>query len=132
MYNTAIVCTYHTSEVFLETDEITEEERNFVRDAIYRQELLDILDMEEYNESELMRSINELYRKIHTCNQIKECMLKLAKKYISDDPVFGLTLLFAFEFMHLSHICISEYLETGKINEKNITDLREAVFYEDF
>ena len=132
MYNTEIVCTYHTDEVFLETDKITEKERNFVRDAIYRQEMLDILVMEDYNEAELLRSINELYKKVHACNGLKRCMLKLAKNYISDDPVFGLTLLFAFDYMHLTHICICEYLETGEINEKNMADLNELVFYEDF
>ena len=47
MYNTKVVCTYNTSEVFLEEDNISEEEREFVRDVIYRQELLDILGIDK-------------------------------------------------------------------------------------
>ena len=35
MYNTKIVCTYNTPEVFLEEDNVSEEEKGFIRDAIY-------------------------------------------------------------------------------------------------
>jgi hypothetical protein len=50
MYNTKVVCTYNTPEVFLETDDITDDEKAFVRDIIYRQELLDILNIDYENE----------------------------------------------------------------------------------
>ena len=128
MYNTKVVCTYHTDEVFLETDQITDEERYFVRDAIYRQEVLDILGMEDYIESEMIRTIHGLYEKVAQCSEIKECALKLAAHFMNDDAEFGLMLLFAYDYMHLTHICISEYLETGKISEENVQKLRTAVF----
>ena len=128
MYNTKVVCTYHTDEVFLETDEITDEERYFVRDAIYRQEVLDILGMEDYIESEMIRTIRDLYEKVGHCNEIKECALKLAAHFMNDDAEFGLMILFAYDYMHLTHICISEYLHTGKISEENVKKLRTAVF----
>ena len=50
MYNTKIKCIYHTKEVFKETDTISDSEKEFIRDAIYRQELLDILGISEFNE----------------------------------------------------------------------------------
>ena len=40
MYNTSIICTYNTPEVFVETDEVSNDERQFIRDVIYRQEIL--------------------------------------------------------------------------------------------
>ena len=49
MYNTKVACSYNTVDVFLETDNITASEMEFVRDALYRQELLDILELEEYH-----------------------------------------------------------------------------------
>jgi hypothetical protein len=128
MYNTKVVCTYHTDEVFLETDQITDEERYFVRDAIYRQEVLDILGMEDYIETEMIRTIRGLYEKVAQCSEIKECALKLAAHFMNDDAEFGLMILFAYEYMHLTHICISEYLDTGKISEENAQKLRTAVF----
>jgi hypothetical protein len=129
MYNTKVICSYHSDDVFLETDQITDEEKYFVRDAIYRQEVLDILGMEDYNENEMVRTVHELNEKVQSCDELKECALKLTGNFMSEDTEFGLMLLFAFDYMHLTHICISEYLETGKISEQNIANLREAVFW---
>lgn len=132
MYNTKVVCTYHTNEVFLESDQITDEDRYFVRDAIYRQEVLDILGMEDYNEAEMLRTVHDLFQKVGECDELKECGLKLAGHFMSNDSEFGLMLLFAFDFMYLTHICISEYLDTGKMSEQNILNLREVVFRHTF
>ena len=132
MYNTKVVCTYHTNEVFLESDEITDEERYFVRDAIYRQEVLDILGMEDYNEAEMLRTVHDLFQKVGECDELKECGLKLAGQFMSNDSEFGLMLLFAYDFMYLTHICISEYLDTGKMSEQNILNLKEVVFRHTF
>jgi hypothetical protein len=132
MYNTKVVCTYHTNEVFLESDEITDEERYFVRDAIYRQEVLDILGMDDYNEAEMLRTVHDLFQKVGECDELKECGLKLAGQFMSNDSEFGLMLLFAYDFMYLTHICISEYLDTGKMSEQNILNLRAVVFRDTF
>ena len=49
MYNTKFVCTYNTPDVFSVDDNISDDEKKFVRDVIYRQELLNILGMEDFN-----------------------------------------------------------------------------------
>ena len=128
MYNTKVVCTYNTSEIFFASDKITDDEKDFIRDTIYRQELLDILEMEDYNEKEMDRVIHDLYEKVKDNKEIKECMLKLAGNFMSLDEEFGLMILFAYDYMYLTHNCISEFLETGKINEINMSKLRETVF----
>ena len=128
MYNTKVNCTYNTSDVFLETDEISEEEKEAIRDALYRQELLNILGMEEFNETEMNKAIHELYQQISYCQELTECMLKLTGRFMSTDQELGLMILFAYDYMYLSHPCISEYLETGKISEKNIRNLRAIIF----
>jgi hypothetical protein len=128
MYNTNVECSYHTSEIFLEDDNITEEEKGFIRDVIYRQELLDILEINEYNEIEFSRSIHDLYISIKDCKELKECMLKLSEKFFSNDEEIGLMVLFAFDYMYLTHICVSEFLENGKISENNISKLKTVLF----
>jgi len=128
MYNTKVECTYHTSEIFLDDDNISEEEKGFIRDVIYRQELLNILEINEYNEIEFSRSIHDLYISIKDCKELKECMLKLAEKFFSNDEEIGLMVLFAFDYMYLTHICISEFLENGKISENNIAKLKTVIF----
>ena len=128
MYNTKIVCTYNTSDVFIESDNITDEEKEFIRDTIYRQELLNILGMEDYNETEMDKAINELYEKVKENKELKECMVKLASHFMSIDETFGRMILFAYDYMYLTHICISEFIETGKITKKNMWKLKSAVF----
>jgi len=130
MYNTKIICTYHSSEVFLNSDELNETDKDFIRDSIYRQELLNILDMEEFNENEMDQALHELYSKVkaHNCDELKMCMRKLAADFTSIDEEFGLMLLFSFHYMYLTHICISEFLETGNISDINMRNLKKMVF----
>jgi hypothetical protein len=128
MYNTKVICTYNTTDVFLESDNITEKDKEFIRDAIYRQELLDILNITEYNETNMSDSMHQLYEQIKDCNELNECIIKLAGHFNSIDKEFGLMILYSFDYMYLTHICISEFLKTGKINGKNITKLKAIVF----
>jgi hypothetical protein len=128
MYNTKINCIYNNFDIFLEYHDISEEDKKNISNTIYREELLNILGIEEYNETELNKAIHELYNKIKQCNELKECMTKLAGQFMSEDGEFGLMLLFAYDYMNLSHICISEYLETGTISKKNIWNLKNIVF----
>jgi hypothetical protein len=127
MYNTKIVCTYNAPEVFDATDNISDTEKEFIRDALYRQELLDILGMNEFNESEMNRSIHELYEQIKNNEELTNFMTKLAGRFLSEDLELGLMILFAYDYMYLTHICISEYLERGEITEKNIIQLKSII-----
>ena len=128
MYNTKIVCTYNTPEVFLDEDNVSEEEKGFIRDAIYRQEFLDILGIEDFDDSEMESKIHELYKKVSDNTFLKECMNKLSGQFMSIDCEFGLMIMFSYDYMYLTHICISEFLETGAISEKNILNLRSIIF----
>ena len=127
MYNTQVVCTYNTPEVFLETDDITGDEKAFIRDTIYRQELLDIFCENDDNDDKLSIAINDLYKRVKYCEQLTKCMLKLAGKYMATNEEFGLMLLFSYDYMYLTHICICEFIETGTITDENISKLEKAI-----
>ena len=111
MYNTKVVCTYHTEEVFEPSDTISDNEKEFIRDTIYRQELLNILGMSEFNEAEMNKAIHELYERIKDSKQLKECMMTFAGRCLSEDLELGLMIMFAYDYMYLTHICICEYLD---------------------
>jgi hypothetical protein len=128
MYNTKFVCTYNTPDVFIETDNISQEEEDFVRDAIYRQELLNIFGMDTYNETEMDKAFLELYKKVEKYDVLEEYMLKLAGNFMTDSKELGLMLMYSYDYMHLTHICVSEFLDNGKINETNILKLKAAIF----
>jgi hypothetical protein len=128
MYNTKFVCTYNTPDVFIETDNISQEEEDFVRDAIYRQELLNIFGMDTYNETEMDKAFLELYKKVEKYDVLEEYMLKLAGNFMTDSKELGLMLMYSYDYMHLTHICVSEFLDNGKINETNILKLKAVIF----
>ena len=138
MYNTKVECTYNTPEVFLETDNISDDEKTFVRNIIYRQELLNVLDIDnendyEDNEEKISEAIKDLYNKLKDYTSLKKCMIKVVQKhlnvgkYMTSDEELGMMLLFSYDYMYLTHICISEFIETGNINDENIKKLDKAL-----
>jgi hypothetical protein len=137
MYNTKVECTYNTPEVFLETDNITDNEKAFIRDIIYRQELLNILDIDYENDDDtdnkISEAIKELYKRVKYCEEMTKCMVKVVEKhlnvgkYMTGGEELGMMLLFSYDYMYLTHICISEFIETGEINHVNIGKLDKAL-----
>lgn len=123
MYNTKIICTYNTPEVFLETDDITDDDKEFVRQTLYRQELLNILGIEDYDDDEINKVIVETYEKVKDCDVIKGCIDKVSGYIMSTDKEIGFMLLLSYDYLYISHICISEFLETGKVSDDNINIL---------
>lgn len=138
MYNTKVECTYNTPEVFLETDNITDDEKTFIRNIIYRQELLNVLDIDyenndEDNEEKISEAIKDLYNRVKDYTDLKKCMVKVIKKhmnvgkYMTSNEELGMMLLYSYDYMYLTHICISEFIETGKISDDNIGKLDKAL-----
>jgi translation elongation factor EF-Ts len=138
MYNTKVVCTYNTPEVFLETDDITDDEKAFVRDIIYRQELLNVLNIDYENEDndnddKISESVKELYNRVKDCTELRKCMVKVVEKhinvgkYMTNNEELGMMLLLSYDYMYLTHICISEYLDTGAISDDNMRKLDKAI-----
>ena len=139
MYNTKVECTYNTPEVFLETDNITDDEKTFIRNIIYRQELLNVLDIDyenndEDNEEKISEAIKDLYNRVKDSTCLRKCMVKVVEKhmnvgkYMTSDEELGMMLLYSFDYMYLTHICVSEFLETGKINYNSLKNLNNIIF----
>jgi hypothetical protein len=123
MYNTKIECTYYKEDIFFSTDNISEDEKEFIRDTIYRQEFLNIFELEDFDENKLAESMHELFEKIKECKQLNECLEKAAAQFMATDKEFGLQILFSFDFMYLTHICISEYLDKGFVSSSNLENI---------
>ena len=51
----------------------------------------------------------------------------IIKKSIFSNEEIGLMMLFSFDYMYLSHMCISEYIKSGAISEENLRLLQECV-----
>jgi len=129
MYNTKIICRYndYIFENLAEIEHMTEKDKDFFLTDLYRQEFLNIFGLEEYDETKINQTLDELYEKIKDCKELKECMLKLASNIMSLDEEIGMLFLFSYDYMHLSHICICEFLETGQISQDNISKLKTEI-----
>jgi hypothetical protein len=125
MYDTKYECRYHKDDVFLETDVISEDEKEFVRNVLYREDLLNIFDIDDDEVFNNFAVMSELYNLIYKCNELSECMRLAASKMISDDENVGLCILFSYDYMHLTHKCISSFLENGVINTEYYTLLKD-------
>jgi len=131
MYNTKVVCKYNNYifENLIELEHMTETDKEYFQDSLYREEFLNIFGLYEYDETKIDEALNELYEKIKECKELKECMLKLASNIMSLDEEIGLLLLFSYDYMYLSHICICEFLETGQISQDNISKLKTKILF---
>jgi len=126
MYNTEHICCYCDPNVFLESDIITKEDRDFILNCIYRNDLLYIFDVDDFNAG---FCISGLYEKIKSNPFILSCIQEMATEYNkNEDLLFGLMVLYSFDFLDVMHPCVSEFLKTGEIKEQSMNLLREKVF----
>ena len=127
LYNTAYVVSYMDSDVFLETDIVNDAEKTFILSCIYRQDLLNIFCLEEFNDTTINNKIMKLLKSLKHHSGLFECMLIAAKAMNDDDPLTGLMILFSFDYLHLAHPCICEYFETGIIHQSKMDQLKTEV-----
>ncbi len=128
MYDTKFECRYHREDVFLDTDKVNDYEKSFIRDILYKEDLLNIFSIDCFNDEDFdifSNVITELYSKIKDCLPLNECMTRMAGKVISEEPQTGLCILYSYDYMHITHQCVSEYLENGSLSEENMKLLDE-------
>ena len=129
MYDTNYTCTYNKSDIFLkeEEDTLSESDKEDIREELYRKDLLNIFNLEEYDGKLIDEKMQSLYEKLKSCEFLVNCMSELASKWLTNDIIVGLMILFSFDNMHAAHICICEYLESGKISDDNETLLTDLL-----
>jgi hypothetical protein len=126
MYDTKFKSRYHNDDVFLKTDDLTDEEKYFIRDIIYKEDILNIFSIDDFDDFDKFTNVmNELYNKIKGFLPFKECMKKMAAKLMSEDEQTGLIIMYSYDYMYITHKCVSEYLEIMTISEENIKLLSE-------
>lgn len=130
MYNTKYDCTYMI-DVFLKEDNINQRDKDFILNCLYRNDFLNIFGLEDFDNDFSNKIIEDLYEKIRNNNFLLSCVKKITEDYIClDNDYFGLLILYSFDFLHLTHPCVSDYLERGHIEEENMLLLKKKVFRE--
>jgi hypothetical protein len=127
MYNINYTCIYNKTDIFLKEEEesLSEDDKDDIRDELYRNDMLHILDA---NDNNVDKELHDLYERIKSCDFLAECMTELAGRWISEDKEFGLLILYSFDYMYAMHLCVCDYLEKGIIEHDNVKLLRGLIW----
>ena len=115
MYNTKFVCTYKSYSDY------------FLSDTFFRKDLLNIFKIDdldfEKHENEIQNEVVSIFDKIKSHKEFMKCIKKTKKIFPVTDEVVGLMVLMSYDFLYLTHPCISEFLDEGKISDNKINAL---------
>jgi hypothetical protein len=125
MYNTNYKCTYHKNN--LETN-FSQDEYDYITDIMYKDDLINIFGLKENDEFDCLNDIlSETYENIKNNKDLKECMILAASKLFSEDEQIGLCILHSYDYLYLTHDCISEYIKTNSISQEKIKNLIDCL-----
>jgi hypothetical protein len=83
---------------------------------------IDDLDFEKH-ESEIQDEVINIFDKIKGNKAFMKCIKKTKTLFPITDEVVGLMILMSYDFLYLTHPCISEFLDEGDISDEKIKDL---------
>lgn len=115
MYDTTYKCTYHLAECG-------------EQEYMYRKDMLRVFKLSEFHDDTINRDVKELYNIMKKSDKMCECMKKAAKNLLSEDQEIGFNLMFSFDYLHLTTICIQSYIDNEKeVFENTIKKLEKKL-----
>ena len=127
-YNTNYICKYNNNIFSKEEEEtLSENEKYFINDSLYRNDILNIFNLEEFDETEINNCINKIYEKVKNYDDLKPVLKKLAAFFFSEDCELGILLMFSYDYLEHTHPCMCEFLETGKISVDKLNKLKDVI-----
>lgn len=119
MYNTKFVCTYNQCK------------EPFFSDTLYRKDLLYAFNIEdldfEKHEKEINSEMFLLFDKMINHKKFLECINGSCSVFSSEDKFIGFAILMSYDFLHLTHPCICEFLENESISDDKINALFDVI-----
>jgi hypothetical protein len=115
---------------FIEQVNNVDEENSDICDLIYQSDYLQIFGLVEYNDIAINAEIKKLYENdlVKTNVKLKECMKKTASMFLSEDLELGFMVLFSYDYLFATHLCICDILENKEIQDKHLNLLAKLVF----
>ena len=117
-----------------ELEILSKEEQLFVRNLLYKQDMMFIFYQEEsefYANDTIHKAVGQLFEIVSKASipELNSCMAKLAGKVLSTQLELGFVMLYSYDYLHLVHPCVSELLETGNIlkNKLLLNELKNQI-----
>jgi hypothetical protein len=127
MYNTHYTCFYHDDEkMFSNKDKLTPEEKEEIKDLIYKEDLLNAFGINEFNDI-IINEIDNLYNSMKYITELHPILETLASQIMSTDRSAGFVILFSYDYFYLTHQIICEFLNDTKIDNNKIIELTNLV-----
>lgn len=113
-YDTQYECRYHKTDLFLEEEErlLSNEEKEAIRHFFYQEDLQHIFGQDDID-------FSELHANLQKCKEWMEIARQLSLVHLyTENEELGTCILLSYDYLYLSHVCISNYLEHGTIPDK--------------
>ena len=121
-------CTYNLDDIFLETDIITDQEKDFIRNCIYRQELLNTFGLEEFDEFILESAVRDLYSIVEKDEIFSTFIELLINNFPLTKEEECFMVLFSFDYFYITLECLKDYLENKSISQQNYDYLSKTIY----
>jgi len=98
-------------------------------ELIYQSELLQIFNIpsEKLDPDFNIEKIIDLYNNIKLNLEFNKCIEKIKKIHVCENFEIGFMILFSYDYFFLTHKCICDFLNTGKICDEYISDLNKLI-----
>lgn len=133
-YDSHYKCSYKVNSSVERFKEIEKREREISLDVdieseMYRLDLLRIFKLDSYDDARIGKVFDNLLEIIRDTNNdmFMNCLEKAGKLFLSDDISIGMCVLYSYEYMHLTHICISELINNGIIQNDSVQHLHNKL-----
>ena len=138
LYNTIYDCQYMNPNPIIfqdwELEILSKEEQLFVRNLLYKQDMMFIFYQEEaefYANDIIHEAVGKLFAIVSKASipELNSSMTKLASRILSSRLELGFVMLYSYDYLHLVHPCVSELLETGNIlkNKQLLNELNNLI-----
>ena len=105
----------------------SEEDKESIRTLLYQKDLLGVFNENVFDEDVINKKVRDLFVILKNNDGLLFCMKEISKKSIFSNEEIGLMMFFSFDYIYLSHPCISEYIKTGSVSETNLNILKKAI-----
>ena len=121
-------CTYNLDDIFLETDIITDQEKDFIRNCIYRQELLNTFGLEDFDEKILESVVRELYILVEKEQIFSTFIEILLNNFPLTKEEECFMVLFSFDYFYITLECLKDYFKNKSISFQNYDYLSKSLY----
>jgi hypothetical protein len=131
MYNTKMICTYYYYDTelkekvpaeLIDLNLEVEQQPDDICDLIYQTDYLQIFGVVEFDYNLINSEMKKLFEisEVKSNTTFQECIKKAANMFLSEDLELGFMVLFSYDYLFATHLCICDVLKNGSIEEKHL------------